>query len=832
MIIAKLYLYFGVIGLASILTWLGALAMLVNYARHARRTFFYARAVGLALAGLLLAHINSHYVSLIQVDRTLELEEAYQRQRRAQEAGWDTLMRRTAEIRFAEDSKKDRLHPLGVSVNKRSIYEQAAEGKNQNHRGQKDGKHKQLGGRTDTGAQQDEALEEEPGEEPSEKTSERQLPERDVLRANRLDKFNLWSARLALLMTLLLFGLDYLSRFNRTLGAVLPLPLPGRLVDSLFPKKYSVVLRAGQPDLTRRYLETIVRKGESFIYFGKNDVVPAALARIHIPLRDLWHYCLDVMRPVYLLQLASRWGAYPVAGRPSWQAWFRFPRFKGFLHHVLARLGQFARKVLRWMIRPLAGLAQKIIAHPWIWIRRRGKILLPAGQAIGAQVRKKCRPLQNLLNALRAGIVEFRPIAIIKPAAGPVPSAALSAPCSHNFIFECAWFQHYCFVIEDLGQSTAMLAALRAFLQRRLQPRATAAKTVHILWNFSAAAAPELLRNLGMLAKEVNVKLTVFAGEPLLAGLSPWVEEVWPAEAGRPGQPSLIAPFVSILRKIMNRLAGSLKHWMARRQTGLKVRLEKIKAQRAAKALAAKTAPPPSSPAPVKPEPFMAEPLPKTPAQPPPVAAPGPKIEKISRPPEKAPAPVLKAPKIPEIKLEPPKRPLPPILTPEEKKDAKQPPAEPPAAEAKAPVPPPPPVPAVKAPIQAPKVKVPPAPAPKPQPKVKIPVPPPPPPQAPVRAPSVKPKVKEAPAAPPAAPLAAPKPQPAPLPAQPEVEKKAEPQPPAPAPSPIVAVDEAANIFKFLCPRCKRKLAAQIDWQGKDILCPRCKEQITIPALS
>ena len=127
--IVKLYLYFGMVGFASIMAWLGALAMLINYARHERRTFFYTRAVCLALAGVLLAQVNSHYVSLIQVDRTQELKDAYERQQRAQRAGWDTLKQRAADMRFAEDGKYDR-DLDGVSADKRSIYEQAAEGKN------------------------------------------------------------------------------------------------------------------------------------------------------------------------------------------------------------------------------------------------------------------------------------------------------------------------------------------------------------------------------------------------------------------------------------------------------------------------------------------------------------------------------------------------------------------------------------------------------------------------------------------------------------------------------------------------------------------------------
>jgi len=43
------------------------------------------------------------------------------------------------------------------------------------------------------------------------------------------------------------------------------------LLDSIFPKTFSVWLRATSPDAVREYLHRIAKKGESFIYFGTSD---------------------------------------------------------------------------------------------------------------------------------------------------------------------------------------------------------------------------------------------------------------------------------------------------------------------------------------------------------------------------------------------------------------------------------------------------------------------------------------------------------------------------------------------------------------------------------
>ena len=104
-----------------------------------------------------------------------------------------------------------------------------------------------------------------------EQMSARAMPEADVIRADRLDRLNLFFARITPWLALLCVAYDYLSRFNRTTGYLAPLPVACRLVDSLFPKTHVVRVPASQTGHLRRHLEDVVRKGETFLYFGDAD---------------------------------------------------------------------------------------------------------------------------------------------------------------------------------------------------------------------------------------------------------------------------------------------------------------------------------------------------------------------------------------------------------------------------------------------------------------------------------------------------------------------------------------------------------------------------------
>lgn len=885
--IAHLYLYFGIVGIASVLAWLGALAMLVNYAWHARRTFFYARALALVLAGLVLAQINSIYVSRIEVDRRQDTRELRERQRRAQRSGTDMLNSKTAGLRFAEDSRDDSLDMAGVaSSDKRSIYEQAAD-ENQPDLAKTPSKTRWM---------------EESGEEAP--PGVKLLPERDEARAKRLDMLNLWMARFVLILAFLMLAVDYFLRFNRTVGTILPLPFGGRIIDSLFPKKYSVVFRAGNPGRVTGQLETIIRKGETFIYFGESRVMRTpAMARVVIPLRDLCRSAAAVLRPNALLKLQDR--LQHVSSRSRFLKTGRlWPRVTALFHALFAVIVKGVKTLWRW----IAAFCRWMLI-PFRWLKSRWQIMLAArpiqaGRAglvrlapafawipkLAALIWRPCRPVilrlgqygkrligfvRRWVRNIRSGTIEFWPLIVL--------DASSEKAFDQDFIFECAWFDRYGFTVAGFNRSTALLTGMLEFIRARMLPRAAAAKTVHILWDFPTPMNPEILHPLAVFAREVNIKLIVFAADSQIAETGKWVEEVCPDEVPPHTYPSLFA--LVMLR--VRRITVHLQPWLERQRLQIKARRERGSAQRAeraAKAAAAKAAVPeakPKSPAkapamagPAIAGPAMVEVKAKKTAEPhapvtqsssaqipkpevkikppsPVVLAPVPKpVVPMPKPVAdvKAPAPAPIPPMtpmptpaaIPKVKVAQPvaKEPVPtPILprapivpTPVPKPVA---PMPKPVADVKAPAPAPTPTPA-KAPTPTLaavlKIKVPqPAPVATARPKVKaaqpdvVASPKPMPKVKAQQTPSVMPIVKalSVPGAPPAQPAA---------PAEEPSQSKPPPEARAPS-SPSMEVKQVDGVIKFYCPACKQKLSAKMDWQGKSIFCPACRTPVTIPTL-
>lgn len=815
--IVKLYVYFGIVGIASILAWLGALGLALNFAFHERRTFFFTRAVVLALIGVLLAQINSFNVSCIGVDHRQELKEAHKRRRSAQQEEVDILKKRAANVQFAEDDSDDQLDLAGVpSSDKRSIYEKAADERSGAEQRKKSGRKRwqPIGVAT-----ADQTLTVDMGESVEEKrTAARLLPQRDLNRADQLDFLNVWIARLVLFAVLLVLVMDYFNRFRRTVGAVLPLPISGRFVDALFPKKHSAVLRGGQPKFVQSYLETVVRKGECFMYCGETDfTLPPAIARVHLPIYDLGRYFLEVIRPYFLLQLASRIGQIPVAGRPlkSRLAW---PHGLVLARRLGTAVSRGVRRGIRILFRgiglPLRWLWNQLTAMAW-WRRAVGIVWSPIGLVIhqvGGYGCRAGRPFQRLITQFKNGIIEFHPAQVI-----PVTSSPQSP--GHNFIFECTWYNRYCFTVAGSECSAALVAAFRQFLGERLPPRASASTTIHLLWNCRMPLSPNLLHPLAVFSKEVNTKLMVFAADDQITEIGQWVEEVCPDEAPPRAHPSLLALVMLRLRRINSHL----QPWLTRQRQQIKARRERVSAERAGRAAKVTVAKATTTDA-----------KPKSPAGAPAIA--GFRTPKISETP--APITQISSAQIPkpEVEIKPSKPAIPtpalkPVVQiPKPVADVKAPTLAPIPTPAKAPAPTPAASPKLKVsqpqpapvPTALPKVKVAqptvvasPKPMPKfvaPQPKVKpsvMPI---------VKAPSVPEVAVGAPARPPAAPAEEPK--------KPELPSEAQA-----SSSQIAEVNQAAGVFKFYCPLCQQKLSAQIDWHGKTVLCPGCKAPITIPTL-
>jgi len=286
--ITKLWLYFGVIGIASIVAWVAALIIFMRYLFHPSRTAMYRIGMGLVAIAWVFGIWNSANVDLIREDEDSAGSAAQLEQERLREQARDILEEQAARIRFAEDTDDDRLDLGGVDTSINSnIYELAAAGKDVEAEEEEDVPAWKRGGpRTRDASKKQDAPdadiaagtgaggdEQYAGTESDEDPNIRKLPAGDVVRANLTDRLNRSAIRYMLLIGLIALGFDYLVRFNSTFASVLPLPIASRLVDAVAEKSHSVYLQTGDSDVMRRYLFTAVRKGESFVYFGHNDPI-------------------------------------------------------------------------------------------------------------------------------------------------------------------------------------------------------------------------------------------------------------------------------------------------------------------------------------------------------------------------------------------------------------------------------------------------------------------------------------------------------------------------------------------------------------------------------
>ncbi len=137
----KLYQFFGVVGIASLLAWLAATFLMMRELGRAASARFLGRARGkkrphlyltvfvIGTVGLLLAKNNSRRVSRFEYDQKEGYAETIKKlaeKAREEEAEAEE---RAADIEFAEDAPLDKYDLAGVrSYDKKNIYEAAAAG--------------------------------------------------------------------------------------------------------------------------------------------------------------------------------------------------------------------------------------------------------------------------------------------------------------------------------------------------------------------------------------------------------------------------------------------------------------------------------------------------------------------------------------------------------------------------------------------------------------------------------------------------------------------------------------------------------------------------------
>ncbi len=240
--ITQLYNYFGVLGILSIVVWMVALVLLLINARRQARPISCLLALVFALAGWGLAKLNSDVVSAIELDRRDEQAAAMKARKEAEEH--DELGTAASSLKFAEGDPEE------------TVQEYRKKGKQVRDKG----KNPALEAGVESAVAEPEKV-------------IKYLREADYLAANQLDRLNLLIVRVLLWWAVARMVLVYLRRLNSTEGSYVSVPIAGRWLDGLVGKTHSALIMA--PALGRMtsqaYAERVIRKGESFIYFGETD---------------------------------------------------------------------------------------------------------------------------------------------------------------------------------------------------------------------------------------------------------------------------------------------------------------------------------------------------------------------------------------------------------------------------------------------------------------------------------------------------------------------------------------------------------------------------------
>ena len=287
----------------AVLVWpamLGALAIMAAWAFKQRELPFAFAILLLATGAFGLGRRNSDNVSRIMEDRSVEIAAARQRQIEARRTEASKLRSRASSIRFVEDDANDAMDAAGYSkeelarlqaddANIAALAEPAYRNR---------GKQKRDPNQIDANAPILESTDEMAELEAAARI--RRLPGADYVLANQLDLLNRFAIWLTLVTAMLVAAVEYLRRFNRTFGSILPLPIACRAIDAIWPKTHAVMLiPAGPTDKTvRDYLDGVVSKGESFILISADDPWPRRDRLPRLPLlRGLWPLRKVVKRP-------------------------------------------------------------------------------------------------------------------------------------------------------------------------------------------------------------------------------------------------------------------------------------------------------------------------------------------------------------------------------------------------------------------------------------------------------------------------------------------------------------------------------------------------------
>ena len=540
----RLWEYFGLVGTLSAAAWIGGLLLAAWFARRPR-TRMPGLILGLCLAGVGfgLGEWNASRIAGMEVD--LKYEQELEAKRVLDEQRQKALVNAKAEMtdpttykrRFAEDTAADWLDAAGKAKDEApgtSSEERAAAGydKEANRElggeatGVKDDKKLTLADVGEAPVEGDKAG--QPGvtpgrdEEPlyrrggprqrradakdsklgelvetadNEAVGGGRLYSRDATNeAARWGMVSRHAAQVLVVVFLVLIVWRYLRVFNQTFDFLFPLPLGGPWLDALTRKRHSVLISRQTRRTVGTYLHRLVRKGETFIYFGPEDPQPAAyLSRfLQVAIGGTMDRALGRVAAWLYAPEPSAGGA---AGAGGWlTAWF--PR----LVHTWEIAWMAAR---RWLRRALA-------RAPFLLLLTLA-LLIPIPLFFNYY-----DPIKIYWYGLGLAGVLLPLLFIEAPWLDTIFVRKVhfdwqAQPKSTDYVFESAWFGRLCFTVTDPELAHAMLRDFGRFLALRVMTGARAAHTLNIVWDYEDPPEERFLFELAAHCRKTNCRLLVIA---------------------------------------------------------------------------------------------------------------------------------------------------------------------------------------------------------------------------------------------------------------------------------------------------------------------------------
>ena len=380
------------------------------------------------------------------------------------------------------------------------------------------------------------------------------MPEADKILADKLDLLNLFVAQWILVLAIGMVVWDYLSRFNETFDAIMPLPIAGPWLDRLYPKKHIVLAKRPTSEGLRDFLLKVVRKGETFIYLGKGAKLEQQL------IARLWLNLGERINSIF--SQIGLWledpEAHPFPG---------ITKVHGFLSRY-SRLSRFANRapfivlmlpIVLCGMQSLVWLVDAALLEDWRIFSAASMVGVVALISASFKSREERfeafivllnefvyrafrRTVSRMPFIVAALVLLLIPIPIFFEANEdallhyilalcllPLPFIFIDSPFlepflrrqnvndeksrSSDYILESAWFGRLGFTLEDETQAQELLADLESFLTSRRIPRASAMRAVNIIWAFENAPTNEELEKIAEHCQKANFRFIILSDE-------------------------------------------------------------------------------------------------------------------------------------------------------------------------------------------------------------------------------------------------------------------------------------------------------------------------------